>query len=49
MFSLDKTFCISPKCENKCGRKMNNEEMEQVNRSDLPISCGYFCGEPENE
>ncbi len=46
---LDKTFCASPKCENKCGRKMTDEEHKRLER--LPvweqvISQAYFCGEP---
>ena len=50
----DHTFCASPNCKNLCGRKMTDKEIEErkefIKNSkdgfDLPISYGYFCGEP---
>ena len=49
----DKTYCASPNCKNECGRKMS--ELEQAQQKaffaaqgyTLPVSYGYFCGEPE--
>jgi hypothetical protein len=49
----DKTYCASPNCENECGRKMSEFEKAQQNAFFaaqgfvLPVSYGYFCGEPE--
>lgn len=48
-----KTFCTSPNCENKCGRKMTKKEEEQLEAmreeygKSFDVSQGYFCGEPE--
>ena len=49
----DKTFCASPGCDNKCGRKMTSKEKSQLMglrkmhpSKDFPVSYGYFCGEP---
>lgn len=46
---LDRTFCASKDCQNKCGRKMTVEEAEllyRVSKEDtLPVSYAYFCGE----
>lgn len=53
MSFLDKTFCASPNCKNECGRKMSEKEkaqkraFEAAQRYILPVSYGYFCGEPE--
>jgi len=47
MSNVDKTFCASPDCQNKCGRKMNETERKFVRGHPwYPISYGYFCGEP---
>ena len=56
MSFLDKTFCASPQCENKCGRQMTKEHKDYlkelsfrgVNASAL-VSYAYFCGEPSKE
>lgn len=53
----DKTFCASPDCNNECGRKMTDEEKEELKVANLPenwdgmlgVSYRYFCGEPEYE
>lgn len=45
--NLDKTFCSSPNCKNKCGRKMTEEQQKfALSHQFYPISYGYFCGEP---
>jgi hypothetical protein len=46
---LDRTFCVSPNCENKCGRKLT-DEIRQAARvwwgsDNAPIAMGWFCGE----
>ncbi len=41
----DRTFCASPNCENKCGRKPTKEDLERANALGLPMSFGYFCSE----
>lgn len=50
----DKTYCSSPHCINECGRKMTEEERKQLREMALkgpnfciPVSYGYFCGEPK--
>jgi hypothetical protein len=51
--TFDKTFCASPNCNNKCGRKMTAEQRSRLNGirkmhgKEFPISYAYFCGEPE--
>lgn len=44
----DKTYCASPDCQNKCGRKMS-AEIESILKADKygRTSWAYFCGEPE--
>ncbi len=53
----DKTFCISPGCKNRCGRKLT-PEIERLanewwvnscggNEDSAPIACAYFCGGKE--
>lgn len=32
MIFRDKTYCASPTCENKCGRKMSDEEVVELKR-----------------
>lgn len=51
--NLDKTFCGSPGCENKCGRRLPEEYRYDVwkdpaNVQGKLISFAYFCGEPDN-
>jgi hypothetical protein len=53
----DKTFCASPGCMNKCGRKMTGAEVVELNKANAPnkwngellVSYAYFCGEPKDE
>ena len=43
----DTTFCASPNCENKCGRKISDIDMSFLKgHSWLPVAYAYFCGEP---
>lgn len=40
----DTTFCMSKSCNNKCGRKMTEEQKEEYrNNNAFPISWGLFC------
>jgi len=40
----DKTYCASPNCKNKCGRKMSDEETRECKRSKFSyVSMMYFC------
>ena len=41
----DKTFCNSPNCENKCGRKLTYEDVLAANSLGIPISGANFCDE----
>lgn len=45
MVFLDKTFCSSPNCQNKCGRKMTDQEdYYRLNVwGDLPVAIAKFC------
>lgn len=48
MIFKDKTYCASPNCQNKCGRKMtDSERIELANYewTDIPVGYGYFCDE----
>jgi len=51
----DKTFCASPDCKNECGRKMTEAEKQECKNFHystgftMPVSYGYFCGEPITE
>ena len=42
----DMTFCISPECENKCGRKLTSEIKIAAEKwmKNAPIACACFCG-----
>lgn len=46
----DRTFCASPNCENKCGRKFTEEDKKMAVKwwggDDFPISKAYFCDVP---
>jgi hypothetical protein len=51
---LDKTFCISPNCENKCGRKLTEEIIADANKwwgkpSGAPIAMSSFCQDMSDE
>lgn len=54
----DRSYCCSPDCENECGRKMTDEEKQQLKKLnekwkktdpdfDYPVAYGYFCGESD--
>ncbi len=49
--NFDRTFCRYPSCENKCGRKISQEEKDFLKKEASetgfyrPISMSYFCGE----
>lgn len=49
MVYLDKTFCASPNCTNKCGRMMTQEEQDMLDylysTDDWapPVAYGLFC------
>ncbi len=49
----DRTFCISPDCENKCGRKLTDKIVKDAERwwggEDVPISVDFFCGGEKDE
>ncbi len=50
MSFLDKTFCASPRCNNDCGRRMTDEQREQLTYSQAQyVSYGYFCGEQDGQ
>lgn len=42
----DKTFCASKNCQNKCGRKMTEEEKKEVSEKPVLVCYSYFCGKP---
>lgn len=45
------TFCASPNCTNKCGRKLTEEIKKEAEKwwggPDAPICISYFCGESD--
>ncbi len=49
MCYLDRTFCASPNCQNKCGVKLTDEIKEGANKwwgkEGAPIAQSYFCDE----
>lgn len=45
--SIDRTFCASPNCKNKCGRKLAIDHRDIPIESGRSISFAYFCGEPK--
>lgn len=54
----DKTFCRSPGCQNKCGRKLTDKIREEARKwwlqvtkgreEDAPICTGEFCDDEGN-
>lgn len=48
----DRAFCVSPQCQNKCGRQLTEQVRRDAEKwwggKDVPISVGYFCGKPED-
>lgn len=56
----DRTYCCSLNCENKCGRKMSDEEKQQLKKLNeewkktepdfgFPVAYAYFCGETDEK
>jgi hypothetical protein len=45
----DRTYCGSPNCENKCGRKLTDEVKEGAKKwwgsDNAPIAISNFCDE----
>ncbi len=48
---MDKTFCSSPNCSNKCGRQLTPELIEKAKKwwggDGFPVSVREFCGGEE--
>lgn len=43
----DRTFCSSPSCENKCGRKLTEKDkFFLVGHPWYPVSYQDFCSKP---
>jgi len=45
----DKAFCGSPNCENKCGRKITEEERKEAVAQHKMIVFAYFCDIPKEK
>lgn len=46
LFYLDKTYCASPTCQNKCGRQISKEMKNFLARNpDCRVWYAYFCDE----
>ena len=45
----DRTFCASPNCENKCGRKMADFDKLHARNSPFGVAWGFFCDVPPKE
>lgn len=47
----DRTWCGSPNCQNKCGRKFTEEDrasaVEWWGGEDFPLAVSNFCDEEE--
>ena len=45
----DRTFCVSPACQNKCGCKLTeeikNKAQQWWGKPDAPIACSKLCDE----
>lgn len=39
----DKAFCASKGCQNKCGRKLEEQEKQEALKGGHRILYGYFC------
>ncbi len=44
----DRTFCNSPHCENKCGRKLTYKDVLTAHEFGFLISAAPLCDEPED-
>lgn len=44
----DRTFCSSPNCQNKCGRKLTDDLIllytKQWGNENFPVAMSPFCG-----
>lgn len=50
MSNKDRTYCASPQCEDKCGRKPSQEDKKFfAGHPWYPVSYAYFCDETEEE
>lgn len=48
--NLDRTFCLSPKFVNACGRQWTKNHEETAKRvGKIRISFAYYCGAPEEK
>ncbi len=50
----DRTYCASPNCTNKCGRKMPENEKKLLESLyskgfSMLVSYAYFCGTDKKE
>ena len=45
----DKTFCSSPNCTNKCGRKLTDIIRAGARKAGLPLSIANFCGDKNEQ
>ncbi len=44
--NYDQTYCASPNCTNKCGRKLSDKDKNELSRNGFDrISYAYFCNE----
>ena len=46
----DKTWCASPQCEGKCGRRLSDTDKVVTYKfgQDEQMSYAYFCGVPDD-
>lgn len=53
MTFLDKIFCGSPKCKNKCGQQMSEDERQTLNELSqtevVPVSYAAFCDDDSDK
>lgn len=49
---LDRTFCNSPTCENRCGRQLTDDIKKRAEKwwggPGAPIAVGNFCKTEDN-
>lgn len=49
----DRTFCSSPNCQNKCGRKLTDDLIllftKQWGNENFPVAMANFCGDSSND
>lgn len=44
MTYLDRTFCISPNCSNKCNRQLTKEISDAAEQAGEYLSVAAYCG-----